>query len=295
MVVTPTNPTTTPDQADESVAYAYGWRYVTRVAPNGLSIVEQVPLTLEDVLHPQEGDQVLESEPHERRRRYLADVLTARLADEPGAVVLSRVQIAWDGEMRPHAPDISVILGVRERQAWRSFDVTAEGVRPALIIELTSPNAAELDRSRKYEHYEQVGVAQYVIVDAVRGNRQVTPHLLGYLLGPDGYVAQAADERGRLWLEASRLWLGVEGDEIVCHDEADRALGDYKTLRAALASAEAALAGAEAALAGLEAARTAAEAARTAAEQAAAAERDARLALEARLREVEQELRRQRG
>ena len=32
--------------------YRYGWRYVCRPGANGRKVWEQVPLTLEDVLHP---------------------------------------------------------------------------------------------------------------------------------------------------------------------------------------------------------------------------------------------------
>jgi colicin import membrane protein len=282
MVTVPADSPAAPDQTTPPVAYRYGWRYVRRDWPDGGTTIEQVPLTLEDVLHPQEGDQVTESVPHERRRRYLADVLTAQLAGDPTAVVLSDVLVIWDVPgLRPHGPDIAVILGVRERKPWRSFTVAAEGVRPALIIELTSPETPDLDRSRKLEHYEQAGVIQYVIVDAVRGEHFVTPRLLGYRLGPGGYQGQALDERGRLWLEAARTWLGVEGDEIVCYDEADRVLGDYRTLVGALTAAEQRAAAAEQ--------RAAAEA------EARAAEAEARAATEARLRAAEEELRRLRG
>lgn len=261
MATAPTSPFATPDEAAGFAPEPYGWRYVQRRQPDGTVATERVPLTLEDVLHPQEDDQVPESEPHERRRRYLADVLTARLAGDPGAVVLSDVLIAWDvPDIRPHAPDVAVILGVRERKPWRTFDVAVEGVRPALIVELTSTGTAGLDRSDKLDHYGQVGVPQYVVIDTVRGARPAAPRLLGFLPGPDGYQVQAPDDRGRLWLAAPRLWLGVADGEPVCYDEADRALGTYVALAADLA-----------------------------------AERAARAELEARIRELEAELRRRPG
>ncbi len=261
MTTAPVSSGTAADRATAPDPDRYGWRYVRREGPDGSATIERLPLTLEDVLHPEEGDQVTESEPHERRRRYLADVLAARLAGDPGAVVLSDVRIAWDTPgIRPHGPDIAVVLGVRERKPWRTFDVATEGVRPALIVELTSPATAGLDRSDKLEQYELAGVPQYVIVDAVRGEQLVAPRLLGYRLGPAGYGGQAPDERGRLWLEAPRLWLGVAGGEPVCYDEAGRALSDYTALAAALE-----------------------------------AERATRAELEARLRELEAELRRRGG
>ena len=113
-------PASSPAPADRATSLApdrYGWRPVRREQPDGSATMERVPLTLEDVLHPEESDQIPESEPHERRRRYLADVLTARLADDPGAVVLSDVRIAWDTPgVRPHGSDIAAIRSVRARQ-----------------------------------------------------------------------------------------------------------------------------------------------------------------------------------
>jgi hypothetical protein len=127
----------------------YGWRYVTRELPDGGQTIEQAPLTLEDVLHPRQNGRVTDGWRHERRR-YLADMLAAQLAGDPPAVVLSDVLVVWDvPDRRPHGPDIAIVPGVRERKAWRRFDVAAEGVRPALIIALTAPATADLDRSRR--------------------------------------------------------------------------------------------------------------------------------------------------
>jgi hypothetical protein len=47
--------------------YRYGWRYVRVVAPDGTQRFDQVPLTLEDVLFPEEEDFIADS----YRRRSL--------------------------------------------------------------------------------------------------------------------------------------------------------------------------------------------------------------------------------
>src|SRR5262249_25011621 len=199
----------------------------------------EAPLTLEDVLHPQEGDQVTHSDAHQRRRRYLVNVLEAQLAHDPTAVVLDDVRVAWDvPDLKPHGPDIAVILGVRARKEWSTFDVAQEGVRPALIIEITSPETAGLDRSTKLEEYEVAEVPLYVIVDAVTRRQIRTPRLHGYTLTPDGYQMLPPDERGWLWLEPARTWLGIQDNEIVCYSEAGQPLGDYQALATALAVAE---------------------------------------------------------
>src|SRR5438876_5263179 len=104
----PTPPASSPEQE-----FPYGWRYVKRTRPDGTEELEQVALTLEDVLHPQEGDVIPENKPHEADRRYLTDVFESRLAERPGALVTSDLLIHWGVEdMRDHSPDVAVFVGL---------------------------------------------------------------------------------------------------------------------------------------------------------------------------------------
>jgi colicin import membrane protein len=304
----PTVTTPAPPPADDP--FRYGWRYVRRPTPDDPDHLEPVPLTLEDVLHPEEGDFIVHSDRHETDRMYLTAVLRARLEVHGRAIVLSDVRVAWDvPDLRPHGPDVMVIPGLRERRDWSTFDVAEEGVRPALIIEITSPETRENDVVWKVAHYARAGVAQYVIVDNIgrRGERQL--RLLDYRLVGDTYRLQPPDERGWVYLELAELWVGVEGDHVVCYTDDGTAFGDYATVVQQAAEAEARARAAEeqaqreaAARAEAEAlARAAAEqaqreaAARAEAEEQARREAAARAALEARLRELEAELRRLRG
>lgn len=61
--------------------FRYGWRIVRRDIGDGYFDEELVPLRLIDLLHPEEGDQVLRNYDHQRRVRYLADVFLARTAE----------------------------------------------------------------------------------------------------------------------------------------------------------------------------------------------------------------------
>jgi colicin import membrane protein len=294
---------TAPAPLPEDDPFRYGWRYVRRPTPDDPDHLEQVPLTLEDVLHPEVGDFIVHSDRHETDRMYLTAVLRARLEPHGQAIVLSDVRVAWDvPDLRPHGPDVMVIPGLRERRDWSTFDVAEEGVRPALIIEITSPETRENDVVRKVVHYARAGVAQYVIVDNLgrRGERQL--RLLDYRLVGDTYRLQPPDERGWVYLEVAGLWLGVEGDHVVCYTDDGTAFGDYATVVQQAAEAEARARAAEEQAQREAAARAEAEAlARAAAEQARMAEEQAqreaaaRAALEARLRELETELRRLQG
>ncbi len=155
-----------PPSAPANDPFRYGWRFVHRPTPDDPHHLEQVPLILDDVLHPEVGDFIVHSDRHETDRMYLTDVLRLCL-DRPGtAIVLSDVRIAWDVPgLRPHGPDVMVIPGLTQRDDWSTFDVAQEGRRPALIIEITSPETRENDLVHKVEHYARAGVAQYVIVD----------------------------------------------------------------------------------------------------------------------------------
>ena len=238
--------------------FRYGWRYRQSFDAEGLLVIEQIPLTVEDLLHPQEGDQVTHRAEHQRRRRYLCDVFEGQLRHDPTAVVLDDVRVAWDiPDLGAHGPDIAVILGVRERQNWSTFDVAQEGVRPALLIEITSPETASIDRSVKLEEYEVAGVPLYVIIDGVSRRRDTTVRILAYELTPVGYRPVATNKHGWVWLPSVQTWLGVTDDDIVCYDHSGQALGDYRTITARLA-----------------------------------AETSARFAAETRLRELEDEIRR---
>ncbi len=313
-----TIPAAPPDAAPADDPFRYGWRYVPRPTPDDPHHFEQVPLTLEDVLHPEVGDFIVHSDRHETDRMYLTEVLRARLEQSGAAIVLTDVRIAWDiPDLRPHGPDVTVIPGVGERQNWSTFDVSVEGVRPALIIEITSPETRVNDLERKVEHYARAGVAQYVIVDDLsRGRRERRLRLLDYRLEGGAYRLHPPDAAGRVHLAIANLWLGIERDHVVCYDEHGVPFGNYATVvwqaaqeaeraqreaeraqreaERAQREAEAREAEARARLKAEERAQREAERAQREAE-AREAEARARAAAEERLRALEEELRRLRG
>ena len=141
--MTTTTPQPTPLTDADADPFRYGWRLVLRPTPDNPRHLEQVPLTLEDVLHPEVGDFIVHSDLHETDRMYLTAVLRARLEPSRRAIVLSDVRIAWDlPDLRAHGPDVMVIPGVRKRRNWSTFEVAVERARPALIIEIVSPMRA---------------------------------------------------------------------------------------------------------------------------------------------------------
>jgi colicin import membrane protein len=238
-VVTQTTARPSTSIAPAGDPFRYGWRFVPRPTPEDPQHLEQVPLTLDDVLHPEVGDFIVHSDRHETDRMYLTAVLRARLEASGAAIVLSDVRIAWDvPDLRPHGPDVMVIPGIAERQGWSTFDVAVEGARPALIIEITSPETRVNDLKRKVAHYARAGVAQYVIVDRIGRGGARRVRLLDYRLAGGVYRRRAPDAAGRVHLAIANLWLGVAGDHVVCYDERGAAFGDYATAVRQAAAAE---------------------------------------------------------
>jgi hypothetical protein len=94
--------------------FRYGWRYVRITRPDGTEALDQVPLTLEDVLHPEVGDFIVQTDAHDNDRAYLKAVFKLRLRADRTAAVLSdcRVDSNLPG-IRPLGPDVAVFIGVR--------------------------------------------------------------------------------------------------------------------------------------------------------------------------------------
>ncbi len=255
--------------------FELGWRYVPRPLPNGDYFQERVPLTLEDILHPEVGDFRLHTQDHERFCVYLYDVFKACLTGDPTAIVLHDVRVAWaEPEIKAHGPDVSVIFGVKEQRDWATFDEKEEGTKPTLIVEVTSPKTRQVDLVDKFDEYAQVGLQFYIIIDTHKHRGETVRRLLGYGLTETGYEMLIPDEQNRLWLQPLQIWLGIEDNEPRCYDQTGQPIGDYTQVSEALA-AEAK--------------------ARAEAETQAAAEAKARADAEARLQALEAELRRLRG
>jgi hypothetical protein len=243
--------------------------------PDGTTELEQVPLTLEDVLHPEEGDFHVLTDGHISDCLYLRNVFQARLANDPSAVVLTDCRVAWDVPgLRPLGPDVAVFFNVGRHIDWGTFDVAQEGAEPVLVVEVTSPDTRANDVGVKVDYYFRAGVPLYLIADArkVRGGKRRL-ELIGYRAGRDRYRTWKPDRHGRLPVEPLGLSISVVpepdiGARLACFDGATgQEIGNYVELYRALDEATA----------------------------RAEAEAESRRALERRLEEMQDELRRLRG
>src|SRR5256885_897488 len=82
--------------AEKEDPFRYGWRFVKKSRPDGSEYLDQVPLTLEDVLHPQEEDVIPENTEHQPERDHLSGAGRSRLDRLRNGVVLSDCIIDWD-------------------------------------------------------------------------------------------------------------------------------------------------------------------------------------------------------
>jgi colicin import membrane protein len=140
------------------------------------------------------------------------------------------------------------------------------------VVEITSPSTRENDLGIKVKFYHRARVPLYVIADATEdadGGRRL--ELIAYRYRAAGYRKVKPDAQGRIPLGPLGLLLGVvrdvptDCDRLACFDaRTGEEVGDYTAVSQALAAAEA----------------------------RADAEADARSQAEARIRELEERLRR---
>src|SRR4051812_25362635 len=160
-------PETSPTSADP---FRYGTRWRRVRLPNGQVTEQPIPLTPEDLLDPELGDEVTQSGPHGLVATTLFDLLTRWFAAASDVLVLFDMKMVWGVPGLPNpSPDVAVVRGIREKDRSRSiFKVAEEGVRPCLILEVVSSSDAEMRRNdyeRKVEIYQRAGISEYLIVD----------------------------------------------------------------------------------------------------------------------------------
>jgi len=175
--------------------FRYGWRYVQNIADDGTIEYDQIPLTLEDLLHPEEED----------------------------------LRVDWNVPgIKPFGPDITVIMdGEMDPPDKGTFVAREDGSSPLMAIEVTSPSTRKQDFYDKPILMQQVGLPYYFVVDLVAKEKRV----YGYELNSAGcYVGIRPDEHGRVWMASVGLWLGLQGIEVECHNGQDQVMLDYAEL-----------------------------------------------------------------
>ncbi|MFN8490753.1 MAG: Uma2 family endonuclease [Caldilineaceae bacterium] len=204
------------------IDWTRGWRYEVVITADGQRETIRVPLTPEEILHPQEGFVMPERTDHDRICDDLRDMLRAWALNHPAFTIFHNLVFAWDKPgIGDYAPDIAVVPNVRDPEADRGkFFVANEGTRPALAIEVVSPISRKADRETKVTDYAQVGIAEYIYIDCRRRKRGIVSELAGFRLEDGLYQPLALDEDGAVYMATLGLRFGINGAKAWIEDVA---------------------------------------------------------------------------
>ncbi len=198
--------------------FFYGSRWISVRLPDGKVLDQQIPLTPDDLLDPQLGDEVTQSDQHFELMIYLVNLLKRHFVPREDVKVTGDLKMIWGipGLLEP-SPDVAVIPRIRDKNKDReSFDVQQEGTRPCLILEVVSSKDAETRRNdyeKKVPIYERAGIPEYLIYDPPTRFTKGRLLLTGYRLGANGrYRRIEPDGHGCLRSETTSLLFGIAED-----------------------------------------------------------------------------------
>ena len=202
------------------VDWLRGWREVITTAADGQETIVRIPLTDEEILHPEEGFIMPETTDHERISTDLRNMLLSWSLRHSEMTVYHDLIFAWDHpDVGNFTPDIAVVPNVRNPDANRgTFYVASEGTRPCLVVEVVSPVSRQNDRVTKVRDYARVGIREYVYIDVRRGKRGIVDEIAGFRLVGDSYVPIMIDEDGAVFCETVGLRIGIADGVVWAED-----------------------------------------------------------------------------
>jgi Uma2 family endonuclease len=196
--------------------FRYGSRWKSVSLPNGEIVDQQIPLTADDLLDPQLGDEVPQSDPHAQVATALYELLKRGFESFADVTVFFDMKIEWGiPDLPGPSPDVMVLRGLPRREGRTIYKVAEEGVIPCLILEVASYSDAAVyqnDHEKKVEIYQEARVPEYLIVDPPYPPEDGLT-LMGYCLAADGrYRRIRPDSRGRLHSETTGLFFAPSED-----------------------------------------------------------------------------------
>jgi Uma2 family endonuclease len=204
-----------PSWSDDPFRYGTRWKQVR--LPNGEIVDQPIPLTPDDLLDPQLGDEVPQSDPHAQVATSLYGLLKRHFEPLADMTVFFDMKIEWG--VVPYlpgpSPDVMVLRGLPRRQGRTIYRVAEEGVIPCLVFEVASYSDAAVyqnDHEKKVEIYRRARVPEYLIVDPPFPPEEGLM-LTGYRLTSDGrYRRIKPDSQGRLHSETTGLFFAPSED-----------------------------------------------------------------------------------
>jgi hypothetical protein len=150
------------------------------------------------------------------------------------------------GEKRTRQVAPDVLVAFVPQRPRDSYDLAAEGVFPAFVLEVVSSSSVARDVDAKRRLYEALGAQEYVLFAPEPG--LLEPRLQGHRRGAAGrFEPWAPDAAGRLWSDVLELWLAPEGSLLRAVQADGQPLLTYEESEAAREESEAARRQAEAA------------------------------------------------
>jgi Uma2 family endonuclease len=228
-----------PARAEED-RFRYGRRYVNRTLPDGRVVCDIVPLTLEDVLHPQEGDEISERPRQKKDSVYLDPILRSRVAERvKGGHLTDDCLVEWRPGLPRHAPDFAAFKGLKTQPSddVGVFRAAEHGAKCLFALEIVSPLTRTNDVDAKIREYHQAHVPLYIIIDqeVEGGPRRLEAHRWK----SDGYQPVKLDAQGRVAINDLGLLLGMRDDRAVCFDaDSGEEMAGYQGLQQAYDEAQ---------------------------------------------------------
>ncbi len=157
-----------------------------------------------------DGKPMAETPEHLEAMLYLIDAMQRYFAARDDVYVAGNQCLYWvEGNPSQRvAPDVYVAFGVPKRPWRATWKVWEIGKAPDVIIELTSRSTAGEDLDRKYRLYQRLGVQEYILID-VRREYLIEPVILHRLAGGAYQQIPTEHPSDREWRARSEL-LGLE-------------------------------------------------------------------------------------
>ncbi len=117
----------------EEDEFPHGWRRITETLPDGSVRYHDIPLSPEDFLNPEYGDQMPQGFEHSIQAVDIYNKLRKHYHGSPGVKVLFDTKIRWGiPDLKEPFPDIAVIPDVGDMEIIEGEFFTVKTVNPAI-------------------------------------------------------------------------------------------------------------------------------------------------------------------
>ncbi len=214
--------------SDAEDPFRLGFRERLTTTSDGREVFEQIPLTAEDLVYPEEGDVVTQGVPHFSFLNLWIAPMVNLLEKRPGTIVTSDVNLVLRHETKNCGPDIAVIEGdfdsteVKRAIPEGGINLSKVGGRLVFALEAVSTSEKEIenkDLKVNVKRYAAEGVQEYFTVYPKAEGKVY--NLVGRRLGPAGkYIKITPDPQGRVLSEKLGLLFSIddETDDLVVMD-----------------------------------------------------------------------------